>query len=123
MNKLATVYQTRGWPFGLTRSNSLLSSFFDDVLYPSVNWEYNDNALTLSLEIPGFKQSEVSVEVRNGFIVIKAKNDKQSLSESFSINSDIDIDKIEAKLENGILTLTLPKVSESTTSKKIEIKS
>ncbi|MCH3971861.1 MAG: Hsp20/alpha crystallin family protein [Oscillospiraceae bacterium] len=75
-------------------------------------------------ELPGFSKEEIKISVEKDCLTIDAehKEDAQNqsehfirrerpmnnLSRSFDI-SEIDAGKISAKLENGILTLTMPK--------------
>jgi len=101
-----------------------LSSFFDHELDSFARrfevGEENDN-LTLTLELPGFKQSEIDVKLEKGILTVAAKNARNEVSQSITVGSDIDGEKVEAKLEDGILTLTLPKL-ESAKPRKIAIK-
>jgi HSP20 family protein len=87
--------------------------------------------------LPGVKSEDVDISVLGDTLTIKAEmkdntNVKEdsyllresrvaSLSRSLTLPSDIQADKIEASLENGILTLTLLK-SESAVPKIIKIK-
>lgn len=72
-----------------------------------------DGVLTLEFELPGFKQSELSLEFKNGLLTIGAKNARDSVERSVTVGNDIDADKIEAQLENGVLTVTLPKLASA----------
>ena len=125
-NKLATTEKTRGWPIGWTRFDSLgfpsLSSFFDEVFYSPCRYIEDEKSYKLEIDLPGFKQSEVLVNVENGRVIINAENDKETYNHSFSLGREFDVDNIEARLENGRLTLLIPKSCKSEV-KKIEIKS
>ena len=98
----------------------------------------NDTAYTVRAEIPGMKKEDVKVQVDGNRVSISAetkqeKEEKEgervicreryqgSSYRSFTLGSDVDEGKAQAKFENGVLELTLPKKSGKT-SKQIEIK-
>lgn len=113
---LTTSSALRGWPFGPSAFPSL-SSFFDDL--PSYRWTDTDNSLSLSLDLPGFKKDQVSIEVSDNTLRVQAKSGKRSVSESFSLGSDIDVPAITATLEDGVLVLDLPRVATPTSKKTV----
>jgi len=71
----------------------------------------------IRLEMPGVRKKDVEIELENAVLAVKAKRMEKSdsgestydLSRSVSVGDDIDPDKIHAQLENGILTIRLPK--------------
>lgn len=90
----------------------------------------------LTANIPGVSKENVKIKLEDGFLVImgrvnldEAKNRKYVLNEieegnyyrRFKISDSIDEQKIDAKLENGVLTVKLPK-HERVKPKSIEIK-
>lgn len=98
----------------------------------------NDTAYTVRAEIPGVKKEDVKVQIDGNRVSISAetkqeKEEKEgerviccecrqgSAYRSFSLSSDVDETKAQAKYENGTLELTLPKKSGKT-SKQIEVK-
>jgi HSP20 family protein len=103
-------------------------------LTPLVNiLEGNDSTL-LILEMPGVEESTVDISIEKDVLQIKGKPTlviptgyKQLHLEflqgeylrKFTINRPIDFDRIEAKIKNGRLTISLPKVQPNL--KKIEI--
>lgn len=80
----------------------------------------NESQYSIEIELPRFKRDEIKVEVNKGIIKISAKNSRTSYFREFAL-SYVDFDKIESKLEDGVLTLTIPKRPEAKT-KYIEIK-
>jgi len=81
-----------------------------------------DNVYVATLELPGFKKEEVDVTLDNQFLVIKAKNAKSEVSKTLDLALwEIDFSKIDARLEHGLLTVTLSKTERAKPS-KIEIK-
>lgn len=107
---------------------------------PFADIEETDSAYTVTAELPGIPRENIEVKVSEDNTVEisgKASTDKKESKGSyvrqershtdfyrrFRLESDIDSDKVEAKVENGILSLTLPKKApESAKIKKVEIK-
>lgn len=93
----------------------------------------------LELDIPGFDKKDISIEVNDGYLKIKAEknesNDEKDedkkyirkervygkYERSFYIG-DIDEDKIHAEFKDGMLKITVPKQEEKKSSKYIDIK-
>lgn len=95
----------------------------------------------LSIDLPGFKKDEITVEVKNGCLNISAakgldkeEKDKDgkyirqeryagSCSRSFYIGNEVDPAAVTAKFENGILQISVPKASRQLPAKStVEIK-
>lgn len=98
----------------------------------------NDSAYTVRAEIPGVKKEDVKVQVEGNRVSIscETKQEKEqkegerviyrecnqgSSYRTFTLGSDVDDTKAEAKYENGTLELTLPK-KEGKTARRIEVK-
>lgn len=70
-----------------------------------------------SFEVPGVKKEDVKIELNNGLLTVSAeKREKNgdnessfSLTRSVSVPDGVNADAIAAKLEDGILNVTLPK--------------
>ena len=71
-------------------------------------------------ELPGVKKEDVKIELSNNLLTVSAeKKEKRgdeessySLTRSISVPDTVKADAIGAKLEDGILTVTLPKTEE-----------
>ena len=82
-----------------------------------VNLYHDDDALYVTAELPGVSKKDVSTQLENAVLTIrgerKMKEGKAESSVAFeraiTVGEDINADKIKAKLEEGILTITLPK--------------
>jgi len=82
--------------------------------------EDKDNYLA-SFEVPGVKKEDVKIELNNGLLTVSAeKREKNgdnessySLTRSVSVPDGVNVEAIAAKLEDGILTVTLPKAEHS----------
>ncbi len=87
---------------------------------PGVNKE--DVKVTISedrvLTIRGEKKQERKVEERN---FLRVERTFGSFSRSFMLPENVKVDDIDAKFENGVLTITIPKV-EPSKPKEVEVK-
>jgi HSP20 family protein len=98
----------------------------------------DDKAYNVRAEIPGVKKEDVKVQVEGNRVTISCetrheKEEKEgervicrelqqgSIYRSFTLTSEVDETKAEAKYENGMLELTLPK-KEGTSARRIEVK-
>jgi len=104
---------------------------------PKVNVIEKEEAFHLEAETPGMTQKDVSIEFHNGVLTLKGhrekdsqsdKNDyrirefsKQSFARSFRLSDQIDSEKVAARMDQGVLKVTLPK-KEQAKPKKIDIK-
>jgi|SRR3989344_1020724 len=131
---------------------SLMSDFFDTDNFfspkwfekefehsmPAVNIKENGKEFHIELAIPGMKKEDFKVDVQNNILTISAekkeeKSDKNerytrkefsysSFSRSFTLPGSVNGDKIDAKYNDGILHLSIPKKEEAKTLPKKEIK-
>jgi len=98
--------------------------------FPVDLYEDKDNTY-LRAELPGVKRDDISVEMVEGFLTISGSRKRKggSAEESFSFSRSVKIpdavqaDKVSAAYENGILTVTLPKLEEAKPKKvTVEVK-
>ena len=85
-----------------------------------------DDNYEVSVDLPGFKKEEITVELDNGYLTISAAKglDKDenkkgklirqeryagSMTRSFYIGDNVEKGDIEATYRHGVLTLTVPK--------------
>ena len=123
--------------------NHVLESLFtaDDLMRttksPSMDIAENENELVVTAELPGVKKDQVKVTFEKGVLAIEGQRKQDELpkdaqvllnemrvrdfSRSIRIDGDIDANNITAELEDGILSVTLPKMEE-TKPKQIEVK-
>lgn len=81
----------------------------------------------VSVDLPGIKKSEVNVSLNRGVLIIKAetkeKNSFRSFYNEYFLGGTVQEDKVEAKLEDGVLVVTLPKTDvQEVAGKQIEVK-
>ena len=102
----------------------MFSRFFDDRVWNSFNtgvtYEEKEGVYTVEAEVPGYKRSEIHIEVENDTVVVTAENKKRGrLVKSFYL-TDADPEKIKARLEDGILLVEVPKLADKL-PRRIEI--
>lgn len=101
---------------------------------PSVDIYENENEILLFADMPGVHKDDITVNIENGKLAISGvrRLDHQGVSNweefvdveyvrNFSIPQTINVEDVEAKLKDGVLTLHLPK-SEAAKPRLIEIK-
>ena len=75
----------------------------------------NHTGIKLVLDIPGANTEGLSVNVEEGELKLTADtnimrcNKNVRYKRSFQISDQVDVENVKAKLENGVLELTLPK--------------
>jgi HSP20 family protein len=98
------------------------------------------NEIRVMIELPGMRPEEIGVDLEGNVLTISGEKQEQRtegddanrswhLSErrygrfirSFVLPRDVQQEKIEAKFENGVLTLTIPK-SEKARRRRIEVR-
>lgn len=80
-----------------------------------------DNGYAVELPVAGYKPDEIEITVENGLLSVAGKSEKRSFTRSFLLPDEIDADNIEAKVEHGMLTLTLSLLPKAQ-PKKISVK-
>jgi HSP20 family protein len=103
----------------------------------AVDMTSDENNILVQTRLPGFKDDEVKVEVHGNVLTIEAESKSEREEEranwhireiaygkyarSVTLPEEVNSDKAEASLENGILTIKLPK-SQSSPAQKIAVK-
>jgi HSP20 family protein len=90
--------------------------------------EDNENAYVRA-ELPGIRREDIKVETADGVLTIAAtRREKQgehessaALSRTVSLPADVQVEKVTAAYENGVLTVTLPK-AEAVKPRQVEVK-
>jgi HSP20 family protein len=68
------------------------------------------------IDVPGFDGESLSVEVvrkKDAVLSVSGKSGSREINRSFTVPDYIDPEAITAKVEKGVLTLTLPRKKES----------
>ncbi len=96
-----------------------------------------ENGYEFDIDLPGYDKKDVSIDVENGYLTIKASKNEEtnekdkkgnyvrrerkfgSASRSFYVGN-VDENEVNAKLENGVLNIFVPK--HTSKQSRIEIK-
>jgi len=83
----------------------------------------NERELTARVETPGFGPDEVEVMVSPGRLTVRAEGNRErreegggyrmerrSFTRSVSLPREVDLNQIEARMRNGLLTVRIPKI-------------
>lgn len=102
------------------------SSLFNRMLtVPAVNIVENKNEYVVSMSVPGFKREDFKINVESNMLTISSEKEVSneeketkytrkeysysSFSRSFTLPEEVNQERIEAKYEDGILKLFLPR--------------
>lgn len=91
------------------------------------NWgfEYDvtrtDNGYAVEVPVPGYKAAQIDVTFKDGVISVNGKSERRTFSRSFTVPEDVDNDHIEAKVDDGMLVLTLQRRPEAQ-PRRIQVK-
>lgn len=89
-----------------------------------------EEAFLASLDIPGVNFSDINIELEDNKLTISAERknpfDKsgesvKKYSQVLTLPKNIEEDKISAHHENGVLSLTIPKMADQKYKKKIQV--
>lgn len=98
-----------------------LGSYFDNFKTRFYNIEETENDYKLSIDLPGYLQKDIEVNLENNILNVKANNEKRGLTEqTINLGNGIDSANVVGKLENGVLCLTINKLQKNK-KKKIDI--
>ena len=134
-------------------TNDLFDPFFDDFFgfnrdysreinnLMKTDVEENDENYLISIELPGFKKEQVSIDLKDGYLTVSAQRsdeDKEadkkkkyvrreraytSCKRTFYVGDTVSDTDICASFENGVLSISVAKVPEKIPeNKKILIK-
>ena len=123
----APVVRTRAVSPAFRSFDRSFERFVNDAFFTnatrSVDVEQDDKAWTITLDLPGVTREELSIEIEGTVVRIETLADaKRQFKAAYELPQDIDTDASGAKLENGVLTLTLAKKAPVSNSRKIEVK-
>jgi HSP20 family protein len=83
------------------------------------NWDYGfevtrtEHGYEVEVPVPGFNSSNVEVSFKDDIITVNAKNDRRNLSRSFTVPEDVDVEKIQATVADGMLSISLERRPEA----------
>jgi HSP20 family protein len=120
------------WPFQREENGTLTASWT-----PAVDVFEDKDAVKINAELPGVKPAEVNLTIESNVLTLRGEK-KQVAEEttervhryersygmferSFALPNTVDADRVEARFENGLLMIHLPKV-ERARPREIQVK-
>ena len=98
-------------------------AFFTGTANPGFNVELDDKAWTVTLDLPGVAREDLSINIEGAIVRIETKAEaKRAFKAAYELPQDIDTEASGAKLENGVLSLTLAKKVPVSNARTIEVK-
>jgi len=89
--------------FAIRKMNKI--NYTDDVTH-------DDDGATIKMKVPGFNKKSIDISVDSETLTIEGKTDDDSFVKRFSIDNKFDFDSIDAKVVDGLLTLSVPYKAE-----------
>lgn len=105
----------------------------EDLYAPTCEILDEEKSYSISLDIPGATKEDINIEVKDNHLfvsgerkylgktekdyVLRSERRYGKFSRVFSLPKNVNPDAIEARFENGVLDLTLPKEEKSQTRK------
>jgi HSP20 family protein len=127
--------------FGLQRLNRILDEAFSGLPFSeqgnviTSTWfaptdvSEDENTLRISMELPGVEPSDVRLSLENNVLTIRGEKKQQSeennervhrfertygmFERTFALPNTIDPDQVEARYENGVLLVTIPRAERA----------
>lgn len=114
----------------------------DGIAAPNIDIAEEDGAVEVTMDVPGVATKDIEVSVENGLLTVSGRREEETTEgekgkafhrvERFrgqfvrrvALPAGVDEANAEARHENGVLTVRIPKVPEAQSrQKRIEIKS
>jgi HSP20 family protein len=96
------------------QQNAQLSSSASSPRYDLVD---DETKFQLSVDVPGIKMEDIDISLEDGYLTVRGQrvsaadnsNFRTKFSQTFSVDSAVDINKFSATLDHGVLIVTAPK--------------
>ncbi|MCG8375661.1 MAG: Hsp20/alpha crystallin family protein, partial [Chlorobiales bacterium] len=121
--------------------NETVSPFVSSMVAPSfkVDVSEDEEAIYIDADMPGMKKEEVKISMDEDVLTISAERTHEeeqkkkdyhrversygSMSRSFSLGENVDLENVDAKYDNGVLHIVVPKKEPTEKkAKEIEVK-
>lgn len=125
LQEMERIHEEINRLFDYTRTPEV-TGIFDRSVSPAVDMVENDEAFVVRCDLPGVKADQLEISVTDNVLTIKGekKGDANgarvyrkevwegNFQRTVTLPMGVDADKVEARLKDGVLTLTLPKREE-----------
>ncbi|RUM35918.1 MAG: Hsp20/alpha crystallin family protein [Desulfobulbus sp.] len=120
---------------GITRGRPLFADWNVPQHGPGANLYDKGENLEMTLEVPGMGKDDLGIKIQGNYLEVSGKRESDapegysahrvergtsSFTRSFTLPAEVDSSKVEARLNNGLLVLVLPK-AEAAKPKQITI--
>jgi HSP20 family protein len=139
-NMAVTRYRDPASLFGLQRLNRILDEAFGgfpfqdqgtitSTWFAPTDVSEDENSLQISMELPGVESDDVRLSLENNILTIRGEKRQRSeednerihrfertygmFERTFALPNTVDPDKIEARYENGVLLVRIPKAERA----------
>jgi HSP20 family protein len=134
-------YREPGGLFGLQRLNRILDEAFAGLPFPeqgnviTSTWfaptdvSEDENSLRITMELPGVDPDDVRLSLENNILTIRGEKKQQAeetnerihrfertygmFERTFALPNTVDTEKVEARYENGVLYVSIPKAERA----------
>lgn len=96
----------------------------DMISQPRMDIDESNDAYLLTFEVPGFKDEEININIQENSLTVSGEHKQEegtegrrsrryeSFTRSLTLPSNVNPDQIEARYENGLLEVFVPKAEE-----------
>jgi len=107
------------------------------LLAPHIDVTENDNEVRIQAELPGVDEKDVELSLNDDVLTLRAEKKQEQTQErqgvhfsersygtfqrSLRLPYHAEPDRVQARFENGVLTVTLPKAKEQARNRRIQV--
>ena len=117
-----------------------IGSFLSDdrSLRPNLKFSENEKEIKVTAELPGMGEDDVECTLSGNMLTVKGEKQEEkeeekkgfylkerhygSFMRNFTLPENVDTDKLEAEVSDGVLRVFMPKCEKKQKSRKIEVK-
>jgi HSP20 family protein len=123
----APVVRTRAMAPSLRSYDRSFERFVNDAFFGSgklgFEAEQDEKAWNLTIDMPGIAREDLAISIEGTIVRIETRAEaKRQYKSAYEVADEIDAEATTAKLENGVLTLSLAKKKPVNTARTIEVK-
>ena len=113
------------------------SSQWNGAFEPAVDIQETQDSYLLSFDVPGIHKDQIKIDLHDGTLIVSGERSRETTKQNgegfhrtersygkferrFQLPSKIDSDKVQARHENGVLEIMVPK-AETVKTKSIKI--
>ncbi|MDF7801442.1 Hsp20/alpha crystallin family protein [Pontiellaceae bacterium B1224] len=125
--------------FGRFRMNPDFESLWGGTAFsPNMDIEEQNGNYVVRMDIPGADKSDISVNIKDRVLEVSGKTDETveeqgqrqlrkerrsgQFKRAFTLPGPVKVDEMEARYEDGVLVVTVPKADEEKENRTIEVK-